>query len=88
MPKIHVYSPITHLIALFQILKRNYAVNGHEMYCTCVTAYSLTCALLTMDTYSHRVANSKRFHDKMQCGLHYNFIVQTVFNANDIFSKI
>ena len=39
MSKIHLYSPIIHEIALFQTLKRNYAVNGHEMYCTCVLFY-------------------------------------------------
>ena len=39
MSKIHLYSPIIHEIALFQTLKRNYAVNGHEMYCTCVFLY-------------------------------------------------
>ena len=26
-------------IALFQTLKRNYTVNGHKMYCTCVFFY-------------------------------------------------
>ena len=39
-------------------------------------AYSFTCALLTMDTYCHRVTNSKWFYDNMQWGLHYYFIVQ------------
>ena len=29
-----------------------------------------------MDTYSHRVTNSKSFYDKMQLGLHYYFIAQ------------
>ena len=39
MSKYLLYSPIIHKIALFQTLKRNYAVNGHEMYCTCVFFY-------------------------------------------------
>ena len=47
MSKFHLYSPITYYIALYQTLKRNYAVNGHEMYCTCVYC---TCAILT---YGH-----------------------------------
>ena len=44
MSKVHIYNPFIHYITLIQTLKRNYAVNGHEMYCTCVF---LTCALLT-----------------------------------------
>ena len=39
MSKVHIYNPIIYDIALFQALKRNYAVNGHEMYCTCVFFY-------------------------------------------------
>ena len=34
MSKVHIYSPIIYDIALFQTLKRNYTVNGHEMYFT------------------------------------------------------
>ena len=50
MLKVHIYSPIIYDIALFQTLKRNYAMNGHEMYCTCVFFY-----LCVAHTYSHRV---------------------------------
>ena len=39
MSEFHLYSPLTYYIALFQTLKRNYAVNGQEMYCTCVLFY-------------------------------------------------
>ena len=39
MSKVHIYGPIIYDIALFQTLIRNYAVNGHEMYCTCVLFY-------------------------------------------------
>ena len=56
MSNIHLYSLIIYYIPLFQTLKRNYAVNGHEMYWPCVCS---TCALLNMDTYGHRVTNSK-----------------------------
>ena len=45
MSKVYIYSLIIYDIALFQTLKRNYAVNGHEI---CIArAYSFTCALLT-----------------------------------------
>ena len=47
MLKIHLYSRIIHEIALFQTLKRNYAVNGHEMYCTCVLFYLRFTHILT-----------------------------------------
>ena len=85
MSKIHLYSPIIHEIALFQTLKKNYAVNGHGMYCTCVL---FTCALLTMDTYSHRVTNSKRLYDKMQWDLHYYFIVQYLMQVTYFFCDL
>ena len=39
MAKNHLCSPVIYCIALFQTLKINYAVNGHEMYCTCVFFY-------------------------------------------------
>ena len=39
MSKVHIYSPIIYDTALFQTLKRNYAVNGHEMDCMCVFFY-------------------------------------------------
>ena len=42
--KIQLYNPIIHVIALFQILKRNYAENGHELH---ARAYSFACTLLT-----------------------------------------
>ena len=64
MSKVHIYSPITYDIALFQTLRKNYAMNGHEMYCTCVFFY-LQVRCSHIDTYSHRVTNSKRFYDKM-----------------------
>ena len=37
--KIRLYTPNIYYIALFQTLKRNYAVNCHEMNCTCVFFY-------------------------------------------------
>ena len=39
MSKIHIYCPIIYYIALFHTLKRNNAVNGHDMYCTCVFSH-------------------------------------------------
>ena len=39
MSKVYIYSPIIYDIAMFQTLKRNYAVNGHEMFCTYVFFY-------------------------------------------------
>ena len=53
-------NPIIHYIALIQTLKRHYAVNGHEMYCIL-----LLVRCTHIDTYSHKVTNSKRFYDKM-----------------------
>ena len=47
MSKDHIYSPIIYDIALFQTMKRNYAVNGHEMYCTCVFFYLRVALILT-----------------------------------------
>ena len=47
MSKVHTYSPIIYDIGLFQALKRNYAVNGHEMYCTCVFFYLCVAHILT-----------------------------------------
>ena len=61
-------------IALFQTLKRNYAVNGHEMYCTCVFFYLCVAHILTRTVTE--LLNSKRFYDKMYWVLHYYFIVQ------------
>ena len=72
MAKIHLYSPIIHEMALFQTLKKNYAVNVTRFI---AHVYSFTCALLTMDTYSQRVTNSKRFYDKMQWGFAYIIIL-------------
>ena len=47
MSKVHIYSAIIYDMALFQTLKRNYAVNVTK----CIArAYSFTCALLT---YGH-----------------------------------
>ena len=63
IPKVHIYSPIIYDIALFQILKINYAVNGHEMYCTCVFFY-LCVAHILAPTVTE-LPNSKRFYDKM-----------------------
>ena len=50
-------------IALFQTLKRNYAVNGHEMYCTCVFFYMCVAHILTRTVTE--LPNSKSFYDKM-----------------------
>ena len=61
--KVHIYSPIIYDIALFQTLKRNYAVNGHEMYCTCVFFYLCVAHILTRTVTE--LPNSKRFYDKM-----------------------
>ena len=47
MSKVYIYNPIIYDIALFQTLKRNYAVNGHEMYCTCVFFYLCVAHILT-----------------------------------------
>ena len=47
MSKVHIHSPIIYNIALFQTLKRNYAANGHEMYCTCVFLYLCVAHILT-----------------------------------------
>ena len=63
MSKFQIYSPIIYDIALFQILKRNYAVNGDEMYCTCVFFYMCVAHILTRTVTE--LPNSKRFYDKM-----------------------
>ena len=63
MSKVHIYSLIIHYIALIQTLKRNYAVNGHEIYCTCVFFYLCVAHILTRTVTE--LPNSKRFHDKM-----------------------
>ena len=47
MSKVNIYNPIIYDIALFQTLKGNYAVNGHEMYCTCVFFYLCVAHILT-----------------------------------------
>ena len=64
MSKVHIYSPIIYDVALFQTLKRNYAVNGHEMYCTCVLFFLCVAHILTRTVTES--PNSKRFYDKMQ----------------------
>ena len=74
MSKVHIYSPIIYDIAHFQTLKRNYAVNGHEMYCTCV--FFFLCVAHILARTVTELPNSKRFHDKMYSGLHYYLIVQ------------
>ena len=63
MSKVHIYGPIIYDIALFQTLKRNYAVNGHEMYCTSVFFYLRVAHVLTRTVTE--LSNSKRFYDKM-----------------------
>ena len=63
MSKVHIYSPIIYDIALFQTLKRNYAVNGHEMYCTCV--FFFLCVAHILARTVTELPNSKRFYDKM-----------------------
>ena len=70
MSKVHIYSPVIYDIALFQTLKRNYAVNGHEMYFTCVFFYLCVAHILT------RTVTGKRFYDKMYWVLYYYLIVQ------------
>ena len=47
MSKVYIYSPIIYDIALFQTLKKNNAVNGHEMYCMCVFFYLCVAYILT-----------------------------------------
>ena len=73
MSKFHIYSPIIDDIALFQTLKRNYAVNGHEMYCRCVFFFCVAHILTRTVT---ELPNSKRFYDKMYWVLCYYLIVQ------------
>ena len=63
MSKVHIYSLIIYDIALFRTLKRNYAVNGHEMYCTCVFFYLCVAHILRRTVTE--LPNSKRFYDKM-----------------------
>ena len=63
MSKVHIYSPIIYDIALFQTLKRNYAVNGHEMYCTCVFFYLCVVHILTYTVTE--LPNSKRFYNNI-----------------------
>ena len=85
MSKIYLHSPIIYYIALFQTLKRNYAMNVTKMYYTCVFFY------LCVTTYRHKQSQScqvlptysKSLYDKMSWGLHIFYC--TVFNANDIF---
>ena len=63
MSKVHIYSSIIYDIALFQTLKRNYAVNGHEMYCMCVFFYLCVAHILTRTVTE--LPNSTRFYNKM-----------------------
>ena len=73
----------TYYIAVFQTLKRNYAVNGHEMYCTFV--FCDLCATHNhMDTYSHRVTNSKTL---TKCNVTLLFYC-TLSNENEIFNDL
>ena len=58
MSKVHIYGPIIYDTALFQTLKRNYAVNSHEMYCTCVFFYLCVAHILTRTVTE--LPNSKR----------------------------
>ena len=50
-------------MSLFQTLKRNYEVNGHEIYCTCVFFYLCAAHILTRTVTE--LPDSKRFYDKM-----------------------
>ena len=82
MSKFHIYSPIIYDIALFQTLKRNYAVNGHEMYCTCVF-FNMCVAHILARTVTE-LSNSKRFYDKkVTCFTLLSYC--TVSNAKNIF---
>ena len=63
MSKVHICNPINYDIARFQTLKRNYAVNGHEMYCTCVFLYFCVAHISTRTVTE--LPNSKKFYDKM-----------------------
>ena len=81
MSKVYIYSLIIYDIALFQTLKRNYAVNGHEMYCTCVFFYLCVAHILTrtvteLPTVKGFMANVMDFTLLSYC---------TVSNAKDIF---
>ena len=71
---VHIYSPIIYDTAHFQTLKRNYAVDCHEMYCTCVFFYLCVAHILARTVTE--LPNGKRFYDEMYSGLHYYLIVQ------------
>ena len=73
MSKVHIYSSIIYDIALFQTLERNYAVNGHEMYCTCVFFY--LCVTHNGHVQSQSYQTVKGFMSKCNGGLHYYLIV-------------
>ena len=66
MSKVHIYSLIIYDIALFQTLKRNYAVNGHEIYCTCEFFFLCVAHILTRTvTELPNTEIVKGFHDKI-----------------------
>ena len=62
MSKVYIYSPIIYGMALIQTLKRNYAVKGHEMYCTCAFFYLCVAHILTCTVTEF--PNSKKFITK------------------------
>ena len=71
LSKVHMNSPIIYDIALFQTVKRNYAVNGHEMYCTRVFFY--LCVAHILPGTVTELPNSKRFMTK--CNWFYMIIL-------------
>ena len=82
MSTVHIYSPIIYDIAPFQTLKRNYAVNGHEMYCTFVFFYLCVAHILTHTVTE--LPNSKKV--LLQNVMGFTLLCYcTVSNANDIF---
>ena len=84
MSKVHIYSPIIYDIALFQTLKINYAVNGHEMYCTCV--FFFLCVAHILARTVTELPTVKGFMTK--CNGFYIIILLYVSNANNIFFMI
>ena len=81
MSKVHIYSAIIYDIALFQTLKINYAVNGHEMYCTCVFFYLRVTHNEHVQSQSYQTV--KCFMKK--CNGFYILSYCTVSNANNVF---
>ena len=77
MSKIHIYCTIIYYLARFQTLKINYAVNGHDMYCTCVFFHLYVSHIWTRTpTELPSVRGVMGFTKLIYC---------TVFNTHDIF---